>query len=110
MDMFATHFKDSVSNPVAGALYRNKVTDTILMPFLQTVNVSASVCLCLSVCLCVCLSVCLFVCLSLRLSLCLTVCQILARGGTVDAADMLRDFLGRDPTPDAFIASKGLTA
>ncbi len=34
---------------------------------------------------------------------------ILARGGTVDGADLLRDFLGREPSPDAFLRKIGLS-
>jgi len=34
--------------------------------------------------------------------------KILAVGGSRDASESLRDFLGRDPTPDAFLRSKGL--
>ena len=33
---------------------------------------------------------------------------ILRPGATDDAENLLRNFLGRDPTPDAFLESKGI--
>ncbi len=35
---------------------------------------------------------------------------ILQPGGSRDAADLLRDFLGRDPIPEPFLRSLGLEA
>ncbi|HKX45373.1 MAG TPA: M3 family metallopeptidase, partial [Planctomycetota bacterium] len=36
--------------------------------------------------------------------------QVLARGGTVDALDLVREFLGREPSTDAFLRELGLAA
>jgi thimet oligopeptidase len=33
---------------------------------------------------------------------------VLSRGGSVDASEMLRDYLGREPRMDAYIRSLGL--
>jgi Zn-dependent oligopeptidase len=33
---------------------------------------------------------------------------VLARGGTVEALDLVRDFLGREPNADAFLRELGL--
>lgn len=35
--------------------------------------------------------------------------KVLARGGTADALDLVRDFLGREPNSDAFLRHLGLT-
>lgn len=43
-------------------------------------------------------------------SACLALWLVQAVGGSRDASESLRDFLGRDPTPDAFLRSKGLAA
>ena len=34
--------------------------------------------------------------------------KVLARGGSMDAKDMLVDFLGRKPSEEAFLVAKGL--
>ena len=34
--------------------------------------------------------------------------KILERGGSKDAMELLVDFLGREPTEDAFLVAKGL--
>lgn len=34
--------------------------------------------------------------------------EVIARGGSVDATVMLRNFLGREPSDEAFLKSKGL--
>ena len=34
--------------------------------------------------------------------------KVLARGGTVPALDLVRDFLGREPSSDAFLRHLGL--
>ena len=33
---------------------------------------------------------------------------VLAKGGTVDELNMVKEFLGRDPNPDAFFKSLGV--
>ena len=34
--------------------------------------------------------------------------KVLARGGTADAIDLVKDFLGREPNSDAFLRHLGL--
>ena len=36
--------------------------------------------------------------------------RVLQPGSSVDSIELLRSFLGRDPTPDSFLKSKGLEA
>lgn len=35
--------------------------------------------------------------------------HVISRGGSVDAAIMLRNFLGREPNEEAFLRAKGLS-